>query len=130
MRSITFFAVIGMVGFLVDASLLKLFITWVKDDPIVGRIMSFPIAVTVTWLLNRRYTFVSKQESLLREWVTYVAVNSVGLTINLSVFMVVVFSFEVAKNYPIVTLGIASLVAMFFNYFGAKYFAFKDKSVT
>jgi len=130
MRSLTFFAMIGIVGFLVDASLLKLFIVLIEDDPILGRTLYFPVAVTVTWLLNRRYTFVPKYMSLFREWISYVVVNSVGLTINLLVFMAVVFAFDAAKSYPIATLGIASLVAMFFNFFGSKYFVFKNKSIT
>ena len=121
------FAVVGAIGFIVDASVLKLYLINIENDPVFGRAVSFPIAVTVTWLLNRHYTFsqrCKKHANLLKEWVSYLLVNSFGFGINLSLFMLIIFVVNDAKLYPIVTLGIASLIAMFFNYVGSKYWVF------
>ncbi len=129
--NMSIFAVIGSVGFFVDASVLKMFLLLVKDDPILGRVVSFPIAATVTWFLNRQYTFSSsstyKLRSLGREWLIYLMVNGIGLAVNLSVFILVIMYVEFAKLYPIITLGLASLVALFFNYFASKYWVFGQK---
>lgn len=128
--SIGFFAIIGAIGFFVDAMVLKLFLLWIEDDPILGRGISFPIAATVTWLLNRRYTFIAENgnyTSLYREWLAYILVNSIGFGVNLIVFILAMYFIDLAKLYPIVTLAFASFVAMFFNYLGSKYLVFERK---
>lgn len=122
------FAVVGTIGFIVDATVLKLYLISVENDPILGRAVSFPIAVTVTWLLNRQFTFsqgAKKYSSLFGEWSSYLLVNAFGFIINLCVFMLVIFTIDTAKLHPIFTLGFASLIAMFFNYFGSKHWVFR-----
>ena len=50
------FSLAGVAGFLVDASVVWTF-TGAGVDPITAQAVAFTVAVTVTWLLNRRFTF-------------------------------------------------------------------------
>lgn len=56
------FCVVGAAGFVVDATVLY------AVAPILGwygaRVVSFLAAATVTWFLNKRYTFVDRDEEL------------------------------------------------------------------
>ncbi len=51
------FAVVGAVGFLVDAGVLTALVNGLGANPYAARAVSFPAAVTATWWLNRRWTF-------------------------------------------------------------------------
>jgi putative flippase GtrA len=120
------FAIVGSVGFVVDALLLKLFLSFLDVNAITARVLAFPFAVTATWLLNRYYTFSSskKELPLFIEWLSYVVVNSTGAFFNLLIFSGIIMLFSHAENYPILVLAIASVMAMSVNYFGSKHLVF------
>jgi len=51
------FALVGTIGFVVDASVLRLVVAIFAINLYAGRLVSFLAAATVTWLLNRTFTF-------------------------------------------------------------------------
>ena len=55
------FGLVGLVGFVVDAGALFLLIAFGDLGPYIGRIYSFLIAASVTWVLHRHFTFKSAQ---------------------------------------------------------------------
>ena len=73
------FCLVGGIGFVVDAVLLMLLHRIGGLSVIPARLLSFSIALTVTWLLNRLVTFRSgAARRKLREWQRYVVVNGAG----------------------------------------------------
>jgi len=73
------FGAIGGVGFLVDASVL----TWLVQRARLGlyesRALSFALAVTATWYLNRRFTFARRAGADRgREYGRYFAVQTLA----------------------------------------------------
>ena len=50
------FALTGIAGFAVDASIVWL-LTQFRINAIIAQGIAFSVAVTVTWWLNRKYTF-------------------------------------------------------------------------
>jgi putative flippase GtrA len=51
------FCLVGAAGSLVDAGLLQALVTLAGANPFVARVSSFLAAATVTWRLNRCFTF-------------------------------------------------------------------------
>jgi len=122
---ITFWA-IGTIGFLVDGGLLTLLNSILNLDVLISRLCSFSVAVTVTWYLNRNYTFPDQRdEQALHEWTRYAALNGLGALLNLAIFFWLIFEFSALAAVPIVPFAIASLVALAFNFLVSKYIAFK-----
>lgn len=119
------FLAIGAVGFAVDGGLL-LAMTEAMGWPVLGaRLLSFSVAVTVTWLLNRVLTFRHLASARrLREWRRYVAVNSVGAAINLGVFTALVWTVPWLHSSPLAAFALASAAALAFNFLGSRSFAF------
>ena len=116
----------GTMGFVIDAVVLTALHNLGSVPLLPARLLSFGTAVTATWLLNRRYTFADRHWSpLLSEWLRYVLVNSVGATINLGIFFLVVGSWPAAPGQPVLALAVASLTALGVNFFGSKYVAFQ-----
>ena len=119
------FLVVGGIGFLVDAGILSWLVMVLDWGPYGARLVSFGGAVSVTWYLNRTYTF-QQQRVLPRtsEYARYFTVQGMGALINLAVFAAATLTFPQLGAYPVLPLALASGVAMVFNFLGAKFFAF------
>jgi putative flippase GtrA len=119
------FGLVGTVGFLVDGGLLQALVGLAGWGVIQARILSFPVAVFATWLLNRHFTFEANDGAAGRSFARYVAVSLGGASVNFIIYTVLVLSVAPMAALPIMPLAIASIVALAFNYFGSKHFAFR-----
>lgn len=121
MKQVLSFGIVGTIGFIVDASFLLLFVEFFLFDIYLARFLSFLCAVFVTWVLNRNLTFKqSKEFSKRKEYLFYLAIQSFGAILNYIIFIFLVKNFEFFESYLIIPLAIASLVAMFLNFFMLK----------
>ncbi len=112
------FCVVGSLGFGVDAALTLLLTQAAGWNPAPSRLVAFLIAATVTWALNRRFTFRSTLG--VSTWTPYVLFTSIGAAINIVVFLgwIWVTSDRAVSVFTGVALGSAS--ALVFNFFAAK----------
>ena len=119
------FAIVGTVGFIVDALILNLLIFEFDWGYYTARIASFGIALPCTWILNRIWTF-RHQASANRtiEYSLYAVIQTTGALLNFAIYSRLIYVSDFAKQYPIIPLAIASLCAMLFNFFAARRFAF------
>lgn len=120
------FAIIGGIGFIVDGGILTLLNSFYGFNILQSRVCSFAVAVTVTWFLNRQRTFADRKDKrVAREWGRYAVVNSAGALLNMGIFLGLVHHFSIFRDFPLLPLGIASSIALFFNFFTSKHFAFR-----
>lgn len=119
------FLMVGTLGFAVDAGVLTA-LSAVGLTAGAARPWSFLAAVTVTWQLNRTYTFrhLAAQHRLFEEWLRYLITGSSGAAINFLVFYVLLWALPNGLD-PLLALAAGSIAAMLFNFFGAQYFAFR-----
>ena len=121
------FALVGVVGFVVDAGVLQALITFAGWGPIAARAVAVPVAVFATWLLNRTVTFPGSHGGpALHSLARYIAVSAVGASVNFLVYTVLVSISNAMAALPIVPLAMASIVALIVNYLGSKHFAFRQ----
>ncbi len=124
-KELFLFGVAGVLGFLVDAGVLYL----VK--PLVGiyfgRIISFFLAVVVTWLFNRNITFKENdvKVGLLAEFLHYLSLMIIGGCINLGVYYLLVGSIEWLRDWPVAAVAAGSLMGMMANFISSRYFLYK-----
>lgn len=125
-RQASSFVVIGGIGFAIDGGILTLLNSFLGLDLLSARLCSISVAVTATWYLNRQHTFSGqKDEQALREWTRYLVLNGLGALLNLAIFFWLIFRFDALTSVPLVPLAIAAVVALFFNFIGSKYIAFR-----
>lgn len=118
MKQIIKFTIVGTIGFGVDALVLLLFVEKFLFSIEISRVFSFLFAVFITWLINRSYTFTkSKKYSKKKEYFYYLLIQSLGACINYIVFIFLVKSNIFFEKNLVFALAIASLLAMFFNFF-------------
>lgn len=121
------FAVVGSAGFCVDVVMVYCFLHlgW---HYILARMLSFLMAVTVTWCGNRWLTFdAAPPQSWWREWATYATANSVGGIINLGVYGIwMLIPWERAAWAPLWGTAAGSAAALFFNYWAMSTLVFSQ----
>ena len=122
------FLLVGAVGFGIDGGLLS----WLLGQgwPIVqARSVSFLAAVSVTWWLNRTWTFRDPHKSTpRREYLLYFVTQVGGALINLLVFFALVHAFETLRLMPLIPLAAGAVVAVAFNYSISRLVVFRTSS--
>lgn len=119
------FAGIGGIGFLIDAAILTLLVNGGGMGPVSARAISFTLAATATWYLNRRWTFrVAGNASQGSEYARYLAVQIVGAVINLAIYLLVLAFQPQLGRVPVIPLAAGALVAMGFNFIASRYWVF------
>jgi putative flippase GtrA len=116
------FAVAGACGFVADAAVLQALV-FAGMGPRAARVVSVPVAITVTWLINRRATFGDRAgPPTLAEFARYVTASAVGLCVNLAVYMGLVTLGGIFRQWPVLALALANVVSLGMNF--SSYFAF------
>ena len=125
------FAGVGTIGFLIDAAILTILVSGYDWSHYMARLISFACAVSVTWLFNRLWTFRHyATASRKREYQRYFGVQLVGALINYSIFSVCIATSRLFSDLPVMPLALGSLVAMVFNFVGARNFVYADERAT
>ncbi len=111
------FAFVGTLGFLVDAGIV-LGLTSLGAGALAAQAVAFAVAVTVTWLGNRSWTFrdCAGRLALPQEWARYVSANAVGWVVNNGVYGLLVLAVPLVAREPVWAVAAGSLAGLVFNY--------------
>jgi putative flippase GtrA len=113
------FGGVGLLGFAVDAGLL----TWLQHvdiDVYIARTVSFSAAVSVTFLLNRMFTFDASAYPWAGQVAGYGAAQFLGALLNFAVFWLVLIWRPTWTTEPWLPLAIASACSMLVTYWLSK----------
>ena len=122
-QAILFFCLIGSFGFTIEYATIWVFSTMMGSGTISPRLLSFPIAVFVTWKLNRHFTFRQKSPSSLREFAKYIHSNIISQSTNVVLYC---FLSLPALALPLIfSLGVSTLIATFINFLLLSRYAFR-----
>lgn len=122
---ILFFGIVGVVGLCVDMFFLYILKGFL--GPYWARLVSFFIAVFVTWIFNRNITFNGRSSSfsLLEEFVAYLGLMIFGGLVNYIAYVVVLFNLENVGYGMYIGVVVGSVSGMFINFFTSKHMLFK-----
>jgi len=121
------FVLVGAIGFLIDAGILTALMTGADFGHYGARAISFTVAVTTTWYINRRWVFERGAiEMTGREYTSYLLVQVIGAVINLSVFVAVIEFVPGLVEIPVVPLALGAAVALVFNFSASSRLVFAD----
>jgi putative flippase GtrA len=120
LQQLALFTLVGVAGFVVDASVLLLLTHVVGLDIYVARLLSWLTAATATWWLNRTLTFRDRDAGLLRQWLKFLAANSGGGLINIGVSSALI----AARLTPVAAVACGSLAGLLWNFLASRRFVF------
>ena len=119
------YCAVGAVGFIADAAALLLLIHGTAMNPLLARVFSFTLAVMLTFLLNKHWTFEGKiKRGMIASFATYLGVQGIGFACNVAIFAIAILVLPPPFNAPLYSLAIASAIALAVNYGGARQIVF------
>jgi putative flippase GtrA len=122
------FAVVGGIGFVIDAGLLALLHYGIGFDPYFSRLISISASAFTTWRLNRSLTFGASDLSQANEGFRYALVAGATAGFNYLVYAILLVAFPALP--PIVAAIGATLAAMVFSYAGYSRLVFQGARTT
>jgi putative flippase GtrA len=117
---------VGALGFVIDAAILTVLVSFFGWSTYAGRAVSFAAAITATWLSNRRWVF-ERTPNARKEYGTYLLTQVVGATINLGGFALLIQLFPALARFPVVPLAGGGVLALLFNFFAAHRWVFAER---
>jgi putative flippase GtrA len=111
------FSGVGVIAFLVDVEVFQGAISLTGMSPYVARVVSFVVATSAAWLLNRTFTF--RDAETVRpdlQWVRFFAANLAAGALNYAVFVAMIAVWPLAAARPVIALAVGSLCGVSFNF--------------
>jgi putative flippase GtrA len=126
-HEVMLFAVGGGIGFVVDAGIVQMLVSFVHFNPYAGRVISFLVAATVTWWWNRSHTFAARHSghSLLTEWLHWMALMSGGAAVNYAAFVACLLAIPSWHKWPVLAVAVGSAIAAAVNFVSARTLLFR-----
>jgi putative flippase GtrA len=116
-KSFALFVIAAAAGFVVDAGVLTALVRVLAWGPWQGRFVSFPLAVSTTWWLNRRYAFRGTGIGDRRvEYAAYWAIQLAGAVVNFGIFGLCLRWVPALAAWPFVPVAVGGMAAMLFNF--------------
>ncbi len=126
------FAIIGTIAFAFDLAVLRFALNVLGFDLYSAKILCFLVVVTFTWAMNRTFTFPERRAHgagpIMKEWAHFVAANSIGLTVNYAVYVMLVTFASGFPSNPYFASGCGAIAGMFLNFVMASRLVFREES--
>lgn len=135
------FAVVGLSGTVVDFTIFNLCISLLQFNPVTASVCSFTLAVVNNFIWNRNWTYPeSKSTSIGPQLIKFSVISVIGLIIRTPLFSYLEHPIiKLAENTvnpdffltPAtighnISLAIAIVVVLFWNYFANRFWTYKD----
>jgi putative flippase GtrA len=129
-RDLLRFGMVGSLGFVIDLGILAALVHGAAWSPFAARAVAMTVAILCTWLLHRYWTFAAgRMRSALPQSLLYGVVQLAGVSVNYSIFSVLVLTGGVWRLYPVLAAAVGSLSAMAITYVLSKRIAFAEPGV-
>lgn len=124
LKPLFIFGLVGIAGLAVDSAILLALNGWL--GPYVARLFSFAAAVLTTWVLNRRFTFSTRQSGvgLWYELGRYFVAMLGGGAVNYATYAALVAGTAMVARWPVLGVVAGSLAGMGVNFTLARLFVF------
>ncbi len=116
------FGIVGMLNTGIDIALLSAFHYLLHIPEILANTLSFSIAVTNSYLMNRRWTFSSDNKNWRAETVKFFIVNIIGLVLSDALLWMFVHRFGLQL---LLAKAAAVVIVLFWNFAGIRFWAFR-----
>ncbi|WP_027363524.1 GtrA family protein [Desulfotruncus alcoholivorax] len=123
-RSLLLFSLVGLSNTLIDYLVFFLLYHWFYDYYLAVQVISYWCGMVNSYLLNKYWTFQSKNVPSRAEILKFVTVNALALSVSSITLYVVSHNFGFNM---FICKTMATGMSLVVNYTGSKYWVFKDE---
>jgi putative flippase GtrA len=116
------YSLVGILGTIIDFSLLIFQIEILKINLYIATIISFILAATSNHFWNRKFTFNSINPNIKKEYLKFILVSIIGIIINL-IFIFIFF--DILEIHYIFAKIIATIIVLAWNFLLNYHWTFK-----
>ena len=122
LRQIFGFLIAGISGFLLEYAIIYYFVLNFEVNAIAPRFLSFPLAVLLTWYINR-ITFNRQTPPNLPEFIRFIKSTALAQAANFLSYSIILIN--VTYISPLIALLIASIISINVSFFLYLKYVFK-----
>jgi putative flippase GtrA len=111
------FGVVGTAGFIVDNAFVYTAHFVLGVGLILAGILSFFVAGSSNWFLNRMWTFRGASKGRIHyEWLKYLSTNAAGFVLNRGVYIALIATSALCTLHPVLALAAGSIAGLGINF--------------
>lgn len=118
------FGLVGVMNTMIDYTIYAALFYVVHVHYLLANIISFSVAVSNSYILNRRWTFRSDHPAWRTEAAKFIVVNIIGLGLSEILLFLQVDHLHISK---LLAKLFAIVVVLFWNYVGTRFWAFRHR---
>jgi putative flippase GtrA len=123
------FGAVGTIGFVIDAASLRFCLMALGLDFYSGRVISFLVAATATYILNRVWTFGGQGSGRThRQLALWLALMSGSALINYGTYVLCLQLDPIIRQWPELAVAAGSISAMGINFLAARFIVFRPQA--
>ena len=120
------FGVVGGAGFAADAGLVTVFYKLLGFNPLLSRVISISVAITVTVVLHRHWAFnVAQAHSFYYQQLSYLVTQGIGQALNFAIYAVLIGQGMIWQTWPFLAVASGSIAAMMVTFSLSKWWVFR-----
>jgi putative flippase GtrA len=109
------FGMVGTAGVVVDT--LVIYALRRSIGPAAAGIVSYLVAATCSWALNRSWTFRGRGSGAWHtQWMRFLMANLPGAVLNRGTYLILIASSPLCLAYPVVPVAAGAIAGMFVNF--------------
>jgi putative flippase GtrA len=121
------FGVVGTIGFVVDTAVLYAGLAF-GLGLYGGRAVSYLVAATTTWALNRLWTFRGRGEGPAhQQWALFLVVNLIGFAMNYGTYAALIAFVPMVAAHPVLGVAAGAIAGMFGNFVLSRQLVFRAR---
>jgi putative flippase GtrA len=121
------FGVVGTIGFVVDTAVLYAGIA-LGLGLYGGRAVSYLVAATTTWALNRLWTFRGRGNGPVhQQWALFLVVNLIGFAMNYGTYAALIAFVPMVAAHPVLGVAAGAIAGMFGNFVLSRQLVFRAR---
>lgn len=121
------FGLVGAMNTSIDYLGFAALITWTHIPYLLANVMTFSVAATNSYILNRRWTFRNNDPRWQRQAAAFFTVMIVGLTLNSGILFYLV---DHAHLHKLLAKAIGIVIVLFWNFFASRFLVFRGTSAS
>ena len=129
LSQLTQFLAVGGLGVLVDVAVYYALQLLLGVEHLTARAISFFVAATHNWFLNRRYTFIyGRTDAAAGQWASYLLVVLVGFVVNVGAYALLTTQTHTFARHPLLALLIGIVLGTASNFLASRWYVFKGRT--
>ncbi|MBI2984437.1 MAG: GtrA family protein [Candidatus Kerfeldbacteria bacterium] len=121
------FSLVGVINTATSTALYLFFTRLANLDPLVANALAFGAAVSVSFILNKRWTFRDQQRRYARQYAQFFLVSIIGLGLSEAIIF---WLHKVRGAHDLLAFAVAVVTVVFWNFSANKWWTFRSPGLT